>query len=111
METCCSLPVRPNELVKGSEIFDREELTAALDHSYANRVHIAVKNIGTVMRRLHELSVDELGMRTLGDVFRNPTEVSACLFHAKQEAGLSLEFVLCCTMLGHHGSMAACGCS
>ena len=111
METCCSLLVRPNELVKCGEIFDCKKLSSTLDHSHADGVHISVKNVGTVMRGLHELGVDELGMRALRDVFRKPTEVSARLFHAKQEAGLALKFVLRCAVLGHHGSMAACGCS
>ena len=41
-------------LFRPSEIFHNKKLATALGDADANRIHVAVENVGTVGRRLHE---------------------------------------------------------
>lgn len=92
---------RPVDLFRLGEIFHRKHLAVAFRHADAYRIHVAIQDVGAMLRRPHEALVNRCRVLSLVHVLGNPAEVGAGRFRAGEQIGLAQKLVRDRSLLCH----------
>ena len=96
-------------LFRFNEVFDGIPLAAGLEDAYTDRIHIGIKNVGAMVRRLHELGMNVVSIVPFGNVFGQPGVVHSSLSYTAGEARLSRKLMGKSALLRHLLGMFARG--
>jgi hypothetical protein len=75
------------------EVFDREQLSMAFDDPNSNDIHIRIKKVLAMIRRLHPLIADAFGIGALGHILGERNKIDARVRGSRGEGGLARELM------------------
>jgi len=91
------------------EVFDREQLSIAFDDPNSNDIHIGIKKVLPMIRRLRPLIADVFGIGALGHILGERNEIEARVRGSRCEGGLARELMRKRILSRHRGGVLSRG--